>query len=281
MKYGSRTLTVLTLAVVLLGACVKGRPAEVLREPSASGAVTEEEFQKLHTLKDEKAPPARGEWVELAGGARAYLSLPEGARGPLPGVLVIHEWWGLNEHIQHWTDRLAAEGYAALALDLYGGKVATTREEATALRKQVDAERALEVVKAGHVFLMQDARVKAPRTGVIGWCFGGYWALRAAMAVPELDAAVMYYGHPVTDPEALRSIQAPLLGIFGTKDPSIPEATVDEFQQALDAAGVKHRVLRFEAEHAFANPSGKNYDARAASGAWQQAQLFLESHLKR
>ena len=252
----------------------------MLREPSPSGAVTEEEFQKLHTLKDEKAPPPRGQWVEVAG-ARAYLSLPEGARAPLPGVLVIHEWWGLNEHIQHWTDRLAAEGYAALALDLYGGKVATTSEEAMALVKAVDAQRALEVVKAGHAFLEQDARVKAPRTGVIGWCFGGGWALRTAMAVPDLDAAVMYYGHPVTDPEQLKSIQAPLLAIFGTKDPSIPEATVDAFQQALDAAGVKHRVLRFEAEHAFANPSGKNYDARAASAAWQQAQLFLESHLKR
>lgn len=279
MEYGSRTLKVLTLGLLLLG-CVKGKPAEVLREPSPTGAVTEEAFQQLHTLKDEKAPPPRGQWVEVAG-ARAYLSLPEGAQAPLPGVLVIHEWWGLNEHIQHWTDRLAAEGYAALAVDLYGGKVATTREEAMGLLKQVDAQRGLEVVKAGHAFLEQDARVKAARTGVIGWCFGGGWALRTAMGVPELDAAVMYYGHPVTDPEQLKSIRAPLLGIFGTKDPSIPEATVDEFQQALDAAGVKHRVLRFEAEHAFANPSGKNYDARAASGAWQQAQLFLESHLKR
>ncbi len=281
MEYGSRTLKVLTLAVgLLLGACVKGRPAEVLREPSPSGAVTEEAFQKRHTLKDEKAPPPRGQWVEVAG-ARAYLSLPEGAPGSRPGVLVLHEWWGLNEHIQHWTDRLAAEGYAALALDLYGGKVATTPEEAMALRKQVDAQRALEVVKAGHALLEQDARVKAARTGVIGWCYGGGWALRTAMEVPELDAAVMYYGHPVTEPEQLRSIRAPLLAIFGTKDPSIPEATVDAFQQALDTAGVRYRVLRFEAEHAFANPSAKNYDARSASGAWQQAQLFLENHLTR
>jgi carboxymethylenebutenolidase len=101
------------------------------------------------------------------------------------------------------------------------------------------------------------------------------------MEVPELDAAVMYYGHPVTEPEQLKSIRAPLLAIFGTKDPSIPEDMVDAFQQALDTAGVRHRVLRFEAEHAFANPSAKNYDARSASGAWQQAQLFLENHLTR
>lgn len=267
-------------AVLLLWSCVTGKPREVRNEPSPTGAVTEEEFQKLHTLKDEKAPPAKGQWVEVAG-ARAYLSLPENAKAPLPGVLVIHEWWGLNEHIQHWADRLAAEGYAALALDLYGGKVATTSEEAMATMKKVDADRALEIVKAGHAFLEQDARVKAPRTGVIGWCFGGGWALRAAMALPDLDAAVMYYGHPVLDPEQLKTIKAPLLAIFGTKDPSIPEATVDAFQQALDDAGVPHRILRFEAAHAFANPSGKNYDARSASAAWQQAQLFLENHLKR
>lgn len=267
-------------AVLLLWGCVTGKPREVSNEPSPTGAVTEEEFQKLHTLKDEKAPPAKGQWVEVAG-ARAYLSLPENAKAPLPGVLVIHEWWGLNEHIQHWADRLAAEGYAALALDLYNGKVATTSEEAMATMKTVDAARALEIVKAGHAFLEQDARVKAPRTGVIGWCFGGGWALRAAMALPDLDAAVMYYGHPIVDPERLATIKAPLLAIFGTKDPSIPEATVDAFQKALDDAGVPHRILRFEAEHAFANPSGKNYDARSASAAWQQVQLFLENHLKR
>ncbi|XXF77777.1 dienelactone hydrolase family protein [Myxococcaceae bacterium GXIMD 01537] len=275
------THRLLSLGVVLLlWGCVTGRPAEVGREPSPTGAVTEEEFQKLHTLKDEQAPAGRGQFVEVAG-ARAYLSLPEGATTPVPGVLVIHEWWGLNSHVMHWADRLAAEGYAALAVDLYGGKVATTPEEALALLKQVDPARALEVVKAAHAFLEQDARVKAPRTGVIGWCFGGTWALRTAMAVPDLDAAVMYYGQPVLDPAELASIRAPLLAIFGTKDPSIPEEKVDAFQQALDAAGVKHRILRFEAEHAFANPSGKKYDARAASAAWQQVQIFLEHHLTR
>lgn len=280
MEHGSRALKALALTgALLLGGCVTGKATEVRVEPSHTGAVTEEEFQKLHTLKREQAPPPRGEMVEVAG-ARAYLSLPEGAQGPLPAVLVIHEWWGLNEHIQHWTDRLAAEGYAALAVDLYGGEVATTPEEAMALLKQVDPARALEVLKAGLAFLEEDARVRAPRTGVIGWCFGGSWSLRTAMAVPELDAAVLYYGNPVTDPEQLASIRAPLLAVFGTKDPSIPESTVDAFEQALAEAGVTSRVLRFEAEHAFANPSAQYYDARAAAAAWQQVRAFLELHLK-
>ncbi len=271
----------LLMGALLLGACARSRPAEVAREPSPTGAVSEADFKALHTLRTDAPPPRKGQEVELPGGAKAYLSLPEGAKAPLPAILVIHEFWGLNEHIQHWADRLAAEGYAALAVDLYGGKVAATREEAMGLVKAVDPARAQEVLKAAHTFLQEDARVKAPRTASIGWCFGGGWSLRTAMAIPELDAAVIYYGNPVTDPQQLASIKAPVLGIFGTKDASIPPAKVAELRQALDEAGVRHRILEFEAEHAFANPSGARYDERSASAAWQEVSSFLENHLRR
>ncbi|AEI64080.1 dienelactone hydrolase family protein [Corallococcus macrosporus] len=269
----------LMMGALLLSGCVQGRAREVLREPSATGAVSEEAFKAMHTLRSDAPPSLQGEEVEVAG-TQAYLSLPQGAQGPLPAVLVIHEWWGLNPHIKHWADRLAAEGYAALAVDLYGGKVATTREEALALLKAVDPARAQETLRAAHAFLQQDARVRAPRTGSIGWCFGGGWSLRTAMAIPELDAAVLYYGNPVTDARELAAIQAPVLGIFGTKDPSIPQATVQAFRQALDEAGVRHYILEFEAEHAFANPSGERYDEQAAAGAWQQVAAFLDQHLR-
>ncbi|HZI13387.1 MAG TPA: dienelactone hydrolase family protein [Myxococcus sp.] len=268
------------LGVLLLGACARSRPAEVAREPSPTGAVSEEEFKALHTLREDAPPALEGQEVEVAG-TKMYLSLPEGAKGPLPAVLVIHEFWGLNAHIRHWADRLAADGYAALAVDLYGGKVASTREEAMALVKAVDPARAQEVLKAAHAFLQEDARVKAPRTGSIGWCFGGAWSLRAAMALPELDAAVIYYGNPVTDPQQLATIQAPVLGIFGTKDASIPPEKVAELRKALDDAGVQHRILEYEAEHAFANPSGARYEARAAAAAWQEVSAFLGYHVRR
>jgi carboxymethylenebutenolidase len=275
-----RRSLLLWMGALLLSACVRGGPREVAREPSPTGAVSEAEFKALHTLRTDAAPPRRGQEVEVAG-VKMYLSLPEGAKGPLPALLVIHEWWGLNEHIQHWADRLAANGYAALAVDLYGGKVATTRDEAMALMKTVDRARAREVLRAAHAFLQQDPRVRAPRTGSIGWCFGGVWSLRAAMAIPELDVAVLYYGNPETDVDQLATIQGSVMGIFGTKDASIPPESVAEFRRALDAAGVRHRILEFEAEHAFANPSGEHYDTLAASTAWEEVSLLLEHHLKR
>lgn len=275
-----RQSLLLWVGMLLLGACVSGRSVEVGREPSPTGAVSEAEFKAMHTLRADAAPARKGQEVEVAG-TKMYLSLPEGAKGPLPAVLVIHEFWGLNEHIQHWADRLAANGYAALAVDLYDGKVATTRDEAIALVKSVDPGRAQEVLKAAHAFLQQDERIRAERTASLGWCFGGGWSLRTAMAVPELDAAVIYYGNPVTDPKELASIRAAVLGIFGTKDASIPPEKVAELRQGLDAAGVRHRILEFDAEHAFANPSGERYDEHAASTAWHETSAFLEQHLKR
>jgi carboxymethylenebutenolidase len=273
-------------AVVLLalGGCAtkqgaeRGHPEERREE---LGGLTEKEFQALHELKQEAAPPRKGQLLEVAG-ARAYLSLPEHARAPVPGVLVIHEWWGLNEHIMHWADRLAAQGYAALAVDLYGGKVLTTPEEAMATMKAVDPKRSVEILRAAHDFLTADARVRAEHTGVIGWCFGGAWSLQAGMAIPELDAVVMYYGRPVTDVDELKRIRAPVLAIFGTKDASIPQDVVEEFDEALSEAGVAHRILKYDAPHAFANPSAPGrYDAEAAAAAWEQVKQFLGEHVKK
>jgi len=250
--------------------------------PGASphtGILSEEAFKALHQLKAEQAPAPKGQTIQIEG-ARAYLSVPSGATAPLPAILVIHEWWGLNEHIMHWTDRLAEDGYAALAVDLYGGKIAKTPDEAMASMKAVKEAAALGTLQAAHRFLETDARVRAPRTGVIGWCFGGAWSLRLAIAEPNLDAAVLYYGMLITDPAKLKAIKAPLLGVFGNKDEMIPPKTVDEFDRALHEAGVTHSVLRYDANHAFANPSGARYDQKSADEAWRHVRSFLASHLK-
>ncbi|AUX36333.1 MULTISPECIES: dienelactone hydrolase family protein [Sorangium] len=254
-------------------------PAPSGAADSPTGLLSEEDFKALHQLRSDKAPPARGQTVDVAG-TKAYLSLPKDAKPPIPGLVVIHEWWGLNEHIKHWTDRLAEDGYAALAVDMYGGKVATTPDDAMAAMKAVDEAKGLEVVRAAHRFLSSDARIAAPRTGSIGWCFGGAWSLKLALNEPELDAAVLYYGRLVTDPAQLKAIKAPVLGVFGNQDKGIPPEVVNEFDKALHDAGVEHQVLRYDADHAFANPSGERYDTKAAADAWEKVRQFLAAKLK-
>lgn len=242
-----------------------------------TGDVSEQAFRDLHQLSQTEVPPLQGQTVELAG-TQAYLSLPEG-EAPFPAVLVIHEWWGLNDHIRHWADRLAADGYAALAVDLYRGEVATEPSQAMELMRAVDDEQALVALRAGAAFLADDARVSATRRASIGWCFGGGWSLRTGLAVPEMTATVMYYGRPVTDPEALSTMAGPLLAVFGNQDDSLPPATVDEFDAALGQAGVDREILRYDAQHAFANPSSARYDHAAAGAAWERVRAFLRQQL--
>jgi carboxymethylenebutenolidase len=247
------------------------------------GELTEDEFKKLHELKAEEQGERHGVDVELASGATGYLVLPKDAdpsKRPLSAVIVIHEWWGLNRHIELWCDRLAETGVAALAVDLYDGVVATSSDEAMKAMRAVDSAKAVEHLKSAHEFLTTDERVKAVKVGSIGWCFGGAMSLQTALHVPELDACVLYYGRLVTDPKELAAIRCPVLGIFGTKDGSIPPPTVKQFDDALTEAKVPHEIHSYEAEHAFANPSSPRYDHEHAAEAWEKVKAFLDANLE-
>jgi carboxymethylenebutenolidase len=159
--------------------------------------------------------------------------------------------------------------------------VATTPDEALAAMKAVAPEVALERMSAGVERLKGDARVLPLKVGVIGWCFGGAQALSLALARADLAVAVIYYGRLVTDPERLRSIGAKVIGIFGTRDRSIPQETVDAFERGLEQAGVVHEVHRFDADHAFANPSNaRAYQSASAAEAWSRVRAFLARHLR-
>lgn len=250
-------------------------PAPPASDPASTGPLTEAEFKALHELPADEPAARDGETITLPGGSRAYLSLPSGP-GPHPGIVVIHEWWGLNGHIERWADRLASAGWAALAVDLYDGKVATDRDAAMAAVKAVKPEEALAVLRDGLRFLADDPRVKAPVRAVIGWCFGGGYALQAALNVPDLDGAIIYYGRLETDPARLKAIQARVLGIFGDRDAGIPPAEVEKFAAALQQAGVAAEIHRYDADHAFANPSNPKYDEANAAAAWDRVLAFLE-----
>ncbi len=268
------------LSVAPAYAARPGEPSPAKPRPpmGLTGAVDEEHFKALHELKQGQAPPLQGTTITI-GGTRAYLSLPRGAKPPLPAVILVHEWWGLNDNIRLWADRLAADGYAALAVDLYGGVDAKTPDEAMAAMKKVDPQKALETLDAAYRFLAEAPTVKATKRAVLGWCFGGGWSLQFALHEPTLNAAVMYYGRLVTDPAALASLRAPLLGVFGNQDQSIPPAAVDEFESALKAAGRRVTIYRYDAPHAFANPSNPKYDEKAASDAWTHVRDFLAKNL--
>lgn len=278
------------IAAAALVACSSSKPADkkpaetgppdaavgdIAERIASTGPLSEQEFKAMHELTDQAAPAPRGVDIQV-GGARAYLSLPQEKLAPVPGIIVIHEWWGLNQHIQHWTDRLAGLGYAALAVDLYGGVVATTPDQAMATMKSVQEKDARRILAAAVDFLASDPRIKAPRRGVIGWCFGGGWSLETAMDHPELDAAVIYYGQLDTDPANLKKIEARVLGVFANQDKGIPPAEVDTFEAALKEAGVDATIKRYDADHAFANPSGPRYDQEDAAAAWEELVAFLQ-----
>jgi len=269
-------LRALGLALVGFAAasCASSDPAREVW----TGALDQDAFAALHELNEAEAPPALGDEVALADGSNAYLS--KAANDDAPGLIVIHEWWGLNDHIRHWTDRLAAAGYHALAVDLYGGAVATTRDEAMAAMQSVDGDAATATLRAAAGFLADEVGVE--RYGSIGWCFGGGWSLRTAIDQPELDACVVFYGRLVTDADELAAIKAPVLGVFGLQDASIPNEMVDAFEAAAIEAGVPSiQIAQYQAEHAFANPSSARYDASAAAAAWSRVREFLDAELKR
>jgi carboxymethylenebutenolidase len=211
-----------------------------------------------------------------------YLAQPKTATGPLPAVIVIHEWWGLNENITHMADRLAGEGYTALAVDLYGGQSTAEPAGAEALMKQVFANTGAAESNLRQAYGYLHDTEHAPRIGVIGWCFGGGWALQTALMLPDkINATVMYYGRPVDDVAALSKLKMPLIGFFGEEDRGITVKDVKAFQRALKRAHVKADIHEYPgAGHAFANPSGQNYRPAAASDAWRRTVAFLERYLK-
>jgi carboxymethylenebutenolidase len=212
---------------------------------------------------------------------RGYMVLPADAVD-VPGVIMIHEWWGLNGNVRAMARRLAGEGYAVLAVDLYGGRTATSPADAERLMAAVmrDREATLENVRQAHRYL--DEFVLAPRIAALGWGLGGAWSLEAALDLGDrLDGVVMFYGDLVTDTERLQNLEAPLLGIFAQHDESIPSRSALAFRDRLNELGKTARVEVYLAvDHAFANSGGSAYDHEAAVRSWDEALAFLDDRLR-
>ncbi len=214
--------------------------------------------------------------------ASGFLVTPDGT-GPFPGLVVIQEWWGLDDWIKDQARALAQEGYVALAPDLYHGKVTAKQEEAHQFMMGMPEDRALRDLHGAFATLEARADVKKDRIGVIGWCMGGGYALRFATKEPALRAVVAYYGTPPTDPAAVAAIKAPVLGNYGADDKGVGPDLVRAFEAAMKKDGKTIDVKIYPgAGHAFANahnPWG-GYRPEAAKDAWARTTAFLARYLK-
>ncbi|MGB5336163.1 MAG: dienelactone hydrolase family protein [Woeseiaceae bacterium] len=286
-------MATVSLALLTLGACQSNDESTIGADKEAARENVEA-MAREHAGDNTAASPAAREeparsvisenlpYAELGDElVYGYFVAPADMFEPLPAVIMIHEWWGLNDNIRAMADRLAAEGYIVLAVDLYGGKVATNTAEARQFMRNVveDPESANANIRSAYEFVSTTAG--SPKVGSLGWCFGGGWSLNTAQLFPdELDAAVIFYGQVTDDEEKLRPISSPILGLFAAEDQGIKVQSVKAFGAALERLRKNHEIHIYPGVgHAFANPTGNNYDKAAAEDAWRRTLEFLDRYL--
>lgn len=282
MKYRSLTLLALTLMTLAVHPNVASAQSSCCSAPQKFAAFASNDvFRMAH-----ESPKAFVQTNAL--GAMSSVTLPDGTTASVykvqatspsnATILVFHEWWGLNDNVKNQCDSIAQElhGKATIiAVDLYHGLIATTGKDAAALMQNSKDEYSRIVINAVLTTIPPDQKI-----GTVGWCFGGGWSLQASIMLGKRGAAcVIYYGMPEFSQQALVKLHAPVLGIYGTKDDWITPELVEKFNEAMHDAGKRLTVKRYEAVHAFANPSNANHDSKAAKDAFQNMIGFFNEHL--
>ena len=218
-----------------------------------------------------------GTMIEFArpdrGKTKGYLATAGQGR---PGVVVIQEWWGLNDQICGVADRFARAGYNALAPDLYKGRLATEPDEANHLMTGLDFADATHQDLRGAA---QHLQAQSDRVAVMGYCMGGALTIAAAVHVPEFAAGVCFYGIPAKAFADPAKIRIPLQGHFANKDDWCTPDAVDDLERTLKSAGVRHEIYRYDAAHAFANERSAAYDVGCANQAWERMAAFLGAQI--
>lgn len=201
---------------------------------------------------------------------------PAAQSDSVPAVVVLQEWWGVNEQIKGVADRLSAQGYRALVPDLYRGEMTLEAAEARHLSSNLDfADAATQDIRGAVRHLKQDS----PRVAVLGFCMGGALSLLAAIHVPELDAAVSWYGIPPEESGDLRTINIPFQGHFAEQDHAFPLERVEALEAQLQQGDADYEIYRYQAQHAFGNEKGERYDPQAAQLAWERTYRFLQQRI--
>lgn len=274
--------------IIMLAAMILPTAARAQTEAACCSApakfasfATGESFRMAHELPLNYTYSGAGEMIEFptpdGKTSRAFVVRGKNAKAGGKAIIMIHEWWGLNDFVKReaaeLTDSLG--DITVIAIDLYDGKVATTREDAAKFMQSVRPERAQSILHGAFDYAGKNARI-----GTIGWCFGGGWSLQAAiLAGNRATSCVMYYGMPETDAAKLKAISAPVLGIFAGRDQWITPTVVEQFQTDAKAAGVTLTVKSYDADHAFANPSSPKFDAAAKTDARRLTLEFFRKNL--
>ncbi len=242
---------------------VAGLPlARILADPKLARAAADE-------LETVSITDGLGQQVTAA------LAVP--SQTPAGAVLVVHEWWGLNDQIKAFTGELAKQGFLGLAVDIMKEQVATTPDQASKQMQAVVPAQADATLGSWIDWLRQDARGNG-KVATLGFCFGGGWSLNASLIRP-VDATVIYYGNVAKKAADLATLQSPVQGHFGTLDRFINEDMVTGFEAEMTAAGKPFETHWYEANHAFANPTGGAYDADDAQLALSRSLDFLRQHI--
>jgi carboxymethylenebutenolidase len=251
---------------------------QAAEDPTPTAAATEEAVEEASATEGDLItetvtyPDRDGE--ELTG----YLARPADGE-PRAAVIVIQEWWGLDEHIQDLTRRFAAEGFVALAPDLYKGQVATEPDEARKLVMELDMAEAVVEIDQGIAFLLEQEYVAGEKAGVVGFCMGGGLALQLAVNSERVGAAVPFYG-TLLEPEQAAQVQAPVQAHYGTEDRFDLDALAEMGQIIEDEAGQPSEVYTYEgAPHAFLNDTAESYRPEAAAEAWERTLVWFRQHL--
>ena len=279
-------LYVILAGFILLFGCVQEAPVSPelpdseLEDPDdgIEELPSEEEMTNVEMLLEKGSYETTSSDLTYYESVTGYLAKPADA-GNYPGIIIIHEWWGLNKEIKEMADMLASNGYSVIAVDLFNGSVASTPDEARAQVSSLNQTMAIENMQAALSYLRNNEG--AQRTASMGWCFGGGQSMQLALSGETLDATVIYYGSLVTDEQQLQTIEWPVLGVFGDQDQVVPVSDVELFNSSLDNLGIENEIYMYEGVgHAFANPSGANYAPEETQDAWDKTLTFLDKHLQ-
>lgn len=206
-----------------------------------------------------------------------FIAYPEEG-GNYPGVVMIHEWWGLNDNVKDMAKELASHGYVVVAVDLFGAPAATTTDGARSLVSSYELEKGIKNMNGAITYLKENYDVQS--IGSIGWCFGGGQSLNLALNNDSVNATVIYYGSVTSDKERLSNISWPVLGIFAELDKGITVESVKGFESSLNDLGIPNEIHIYpNVDHAFANPSGQRYAPEETKDAWQKTLSFFGKNL--